>query len=333
MPLLIFISLFTTLFRGTLLVAQNYEYGEDKPISDYFTEIDEKSFFHQQRIHGMKREINNYSERLHRLQSRFDQIFYGLAGQNDFKTPFDLSVEPIKPQIRSKISEKPTSQYADANKKLEYSDPASTHSITTPLPDQSQVEITKPVEISKPPTAYSTNQTSDTSPLGKYFIVSPGFSIPYKTHSQNSDSYKYSNRRYRPGLVLNIMGGWKSDRLRFGIGGMYKINNHHDSSFEKVGGTVIPFSNQSQTFAGYLDLAYEFPLSGSIDGFVETGIGYYLSLIEAPRDRKNHGIFAMIKTGLIWTFSDLIALRNAYGYAHEEEVPAFLAEFGLFFDF
>ena len=46
-----------------------------KPVTEYFDSVDDKSYYQSQRIHGMKQEINRYSERLHGLQKRFDEIF------------------------------------------------------------------------------------------------------------------------------------------------------------------------------------------------------------------------------------------------------------------
>ena len=59
--------------------------AEEKPVSDYFEKVDDRSFYQQQRIHGLKSELNNYSSRLHTLQQRFDQIFYGLSSQGNIR--------------------------------------------------------------------------------------------------------------------------------------------------------------------------------------------------------------------------------------------------------
>ena len=94
-----------------------------------------------------------------------------------------------------------------------------------------------------------------------------------------------------------------------------------------------PISGHSQTIAGYLDLGLRTPIASSLDAYMELGLGYYLSLVEDPRKRKDHGFFATGSLGLAWNLSDLIALRFGYRYLHEEEVPAHVAELGLNFDF
>ena len=34
----------------------------DKPVVDYYEDLDDKTYYHQKRIHGMKGELNNYSQ-------------------------------------------------------------------------------------------------------------------------------------------------------------------------------------------------------------------------------------------------------------------------------
>ena len=79
--------------------------AEEKPVSDYFEKVDDRSFYQQQRIHGLKSELNNYSSRLHTLQQRFDQIFYGLSSKGDHSTPFDLSNSPRRPVYQQRSLE------------------------------------------------------------------------------------------------------------------------------------------------------------------------------------------------------------------------------------
>ena len=68
---------------------------------DYFENVDDKSFYQSQSINGMKREINDYSERLHNLQTRFDEIFYGLSRGGSFQKPFDTELLPTRPERKS----------------------------------------------------------------------------------------------------------------------------------------------------------------------------------------------------------------------------------------
>ena len=53
-----------------------YGIGE-KPVSEYYSSVDKKSSYQKHKIRNLKGELNNYSGRLHNLQKRFDEIFYG----------------------------------------------------------------------------------------------------------------------------------------------------------------------------------------------------------------------------------------------------------------
>tara|TARA_B100000035_G_scaffold152558_1_gene129976 strand:+ start:1812 stop:2804 length:993 start_codon:yes stop_codon:yes gene_type:complete len=315
--------------------------AEEKPVSDYFEKVDDRSFYQQQRIHGLKSELNNYSSRLHTLQQRFDQIFYGLSSQGKHSTPFELSNSPQKPIYQQRTYE---SNY-------------STPGTFTPSPTPRSVPQSVPQEFQKQqPVRSQTNQLAfsvdapgkyskegkvaslfdpeqaSRESLGGYLVISPGFSIPFKTHEGDPSVYKSRHREYDPGVSVNIAGGLEKNPFRVGLGVSYKRHSLDDSSYEVIGGPD-PISGHSQTVAGYLDLGLRTPIASSLDAYMGVGLGYYLSLIEDPRKRKDHGFFATGSLGLAWNVTDLIALRFGYRYLHEDEVPSHVAELGLNFDF
>ena len=315
--------------------------AEEKPVSDYFEKVDDRSFYQQQRIHGLKSELNNYSSRLHTLQQRFDQIFYGLSSQGKHSTPFELSNSPQKPIYQQRTYE---SNY-------------STPGTFTPSPTPRSVPQSVPQEFQKQqPVRSQTNQLAfsvdapgkyskegkvaslfdpeqaSRESLGGYLVISPGFSIPFKTHEGDPSVHKSRHREYDPGVSVNIAGGLEKNPFRVGLGVSYKRHSLDDSSYEVIGGPD-PISGHSQTVAGYLDLGLRTPIASSLDAYMGVGLGYYLSLIEDPRKRKDHGFFATGSLGLAWNVSDLIALRFGYRYLHEDEVPSHVAELGLNFDF
>ena len=74
-------------------------FEKEKPVLSYYENLDDKTYFHQRRIHGMKGELNDYSQKLHNLQQRFDQIFYGLSANQSFKTPFMFPINPFAPPM------------------------------------------------------------------------------------------------------------------------------------------------------------------------------------------------------------------------------------------
>ena len=314
--------------------------AEEKPVSDYFEKVDDRSFYQQQRIHGLKSELNNYSSRLYTLQKRFDQIFYGLSSEGKHSTPFELSDIPKKPVYKPKTYE-------------------NNFTSTSPTPISSaQQSVSSELNESQPPLRSQTNQlafsvdapgqyskegkvTSLFDPdqasrenLGGYLIISPGFSVPFKTHQGDPSVHKSRHREYDPGISLNLAGGLEKNPFRVGMGISYKRHSMDDSAYEvHAGPTLIPISGHSQTIAGYLDLGLRTPIASSLDAYMGLGIGYYLSLVEDPRKRKVHGFFATGSLGLAWNFTDLIAVRLGYRYLHEDEVPSHVAEIGMNFDF
>ena len=95
---------------SSLLLSQEYddrEYralAQRKPIVDYYETVNDKSFYQLKRIHGMKGELNSYSEKLHNLQDRFDKIFYGLSSKGNFQTPFDTTMQPARPVVQPRTA-------------------------------------------------------------------------------------------------------------------------------------------------------------------------------------------------------------------------------------
>lgn len=345
MPILsILFLLLSILLTNTLFAQFNRDdvylpLSSQKPTIDYFETVDEKSYYQRQRIHGMKRDINDYSQRLHTLQRRFDEIFYGLSGNKSFDTPFDLSQKPTRPVSRQLIEETTVSPVL--NPRVAESFPVSDQSdliepsTISPPENQLAFQVDGPGSFVQDGKSAGLLKSSDSNSaeLGKYLIVSPGLAIPFKIHRPNPGMIKTSYRRYDPGVSLNLSGGFERNGFRFGLGGMFKTNKHHGSSYEKIGGTKTHFENHSKTFAGFLDVGYRLKLFGSLDGFAGIGLGYYLSIIEAPRKRKDHGFFASGNLGIAYNLNELISLSLGYRYLHEEEVPAHLAELGLDFDF
>ena len=300
-------------------------FEKEKPVVSYYEDLDDKTFYHQRRIHGMKGELNSYSKKLHNLQDRFDQIFYGLSGGKSFKTPFDVTNQPSRP--------KRTGWY-EANATIV--DPASRIGGIAELPavtsvpsaDQlafkvnAQGEGNPDEEVASPfsPTSRYTGS------IGKYLIITPGLALPFKTHSDGA-----TYRKYDPGLSLSLAGGLKRGGLRFGLGVTYKKNSFHNSAKEVASGMRL--GDGSKTYAFYLDLAYEALIAGDLGAYAGLGLGYYHSRIQDLAKRTQNGFFGTGALGLTYNFSDLLALRLGYRYFHEDEVPAHMAELGLDFEF
>ena len=296
-----------------------------KPVVEYYENIDDKSFYQQKRIHGMKGELNNYSEKLHNLQDRFDKIFYGLSSHGNFKTPFDTSNQPSRPVFERAV-QPPLSFSTGVNRDNPLID-----NPVEPVPPENQLafNVDSPGTFTKDDQVVSTFNPNERAGLGYYLLLRPGMAFPHKIH-KTPRSY----RRYDPGFSANIAGGFTINRFKIGMGGFYKANAFHDSSKLNILGKQL--TGDSQTLAGYLDLGYEFTVISRLEAYLGVGIGYYLSLIEDNNNlssRKEHDIFLTASTGLSWRFSELFSLSMGYRYFHENEVPAHLAELGLNLEF
>jgi opacity protein-like surface antigen len=321
-------SLLITYFCGSCLLAQrnytsDYTSIQGKPVVEYYENIDDKSFYQQKRIYGMKGELNNYSEKLHNLQDRFDKIFYGLSSHGNFKTPFDTSNQPARPVFDRTVE--PSAPVVENFNASIINNPVE------PVPSENQLafNVDSAGTFTKDDQVVSTFNPKQRNGLGHYFVLRPGVSFPHKIH-KTTRSYK----RYDPGFTTNISGGFTINRFKIGLGGGYKVSSFHDSS--KLNSPLKQLTGDSKTFAGYLDIGYSFNVVSRLEAYLGVGVGYYLSLIEDRNNlnsRKEHDIFLTGSTGVAIRFSEWFSLSLGYRYFHEDEVPAHISELGLNFEF
>jgi opacity protein-like surface antigen len=303
-------------------------FEKEKPVLSYYENLDDKTYFHQRRIHGMKGELNDYSQKLHNLQQRFDQIFYGLAANHSFKTPFDVSNQPVRPSFANRLEGNLTSGQSVSVPSNDFSRvPREAEATPSSGPNQLAFNVDSPGESKNGNQVGSSfiPSNSGSRGLGAYLILTPAVVMPSKTHE--GVDFK---RKYDPGFAVSLASGIKKNGFRLGLGALYKRNDFDSSSRDKSG---KPLTQDSETFSVYLDLGYEFALVGSLDGYLGLGLGYYRSYVEDPLERSEDGFLASGAIGLAYNFSDLVALRLGYRYFHEDEVPAHLAELGLGFEF
>ena len=129
----------------------------------------------------MKGELNNYSEKLHNLQQRFDQIFYGLTARNSFKTPFDVSNQPTRPArgtaFEANASNTP---FAGAQARPR---PQANNTFQPPQSvetgNQLAFNVNSPGKFTQDKQVVSSfsPRSSDGGGIGKYLIISPG--VPF----------------------------------------------------------------------------------------------------------------------------------------------------------
>ena len=198
-----------------------------------------------------------------------------------------------------------------------------------PAENQLAFKVDSPGSFSRNGKTISTFNLKANSGLGYYFLLNSGVALPNRKHD-TSLIYK----KYDPGFSANIAGGIKTNGFRIGMGGAYRSHNFHESSeLRSLSKSLV---GKSETFSGFLDLGYEFDITNSLDVYFGLGLGYYLSLIDDNKDlstRKEHDFFISASTGVSWNYSELFSLSLGYRYAHENEVPAHLAELGLNFNF
>ena len=324
-----YLCLLPVFLFGSLLHSQDENFFEkEKPVLSYYENLDDKTYFHQRRIHGMKGELNNYSEKLHNLQKRFDQIFYGLSGDHSFKTPFDVTNQPVRPTYSRRLEGNSSSGNSLVNSPRSLSRvPLDAEPFTLPSPNQLAFNVSSPEQPTQEEEVVSsfTPSRSSSGGLGGYLILTPGIAVPFKSHK--GDDYL---RKYDAGPSLSLAGGIQKNGFRIGLGTLLKKNEFDSNSWYDKNN---PLTQESKTFAVYLDLGYDFGLIGDLDGYVGLGLGYYRTSIQDPSKRNQDGFLATGSIGLAYNFSDLIALRLGYRYFHEDEVPAHLAELGLGFEF
>ena len=301
---------------------------------DFFEDVDEKSFYQQKRIYGMKNELNNYSEKLHNLKERFDRIFYGLSSDGRFSTPFDTSSQPQRPVQEpiepASLSFPPVSTSSGTIKENNPSvDELANDEEVNVTPPQNQLafNVESPGEFTQNDMIVSTFDPEYSPAGGYYLILSPGIALPYEKHN-SSKSY----RKYDPGFSGSLASGLQAGAFRIGLGGIYKRHTFHHSA--RLHSSSLRLAGDSETFAGFLDLGYTFPLYTKLEANIGAGIGYYLSIIDDNRDqssRKDHDLYLTLSSGLAWRFSEYFSMQLNYRYFHEDEVPAHLIELGLNF--
>jgi opacity protein-like surface antigen len=324
--LILFLSLFFSVFA---MAQETYDseynsYASNKPVVDYYENMDDKSFYQQKRIHGMKGELNNYSEKLHNLQDRFDKIFYGLSSQGNFKTPFDTSNQPARPVIQPRVEYTPPA--AQVNPSLLDDIPE----VNQPSANQLAFNVNSPGTFTQDDKVVSTFNPNSKNGAGYYLLFRPGMAFASKIH-KNADSYK----RFDHGFSATLAGGFRVNNFNIGLGGVYKKHSFHDDSKLRRP-RLLSLTGDSETYSGFLDLGYNLNVSSSIDLYAGIGVGYYLTLIDDNRDlssRKDHGVFLTGSTGISWKMSEVFALSLGYRYVYEDEVPAHIVELGANFTF
>ena len=335
-----------------------------RKVQDYFQDVESKSYYQQERIRSMKGEMNEYSERLHSLQDKFQQIFYGKSTDELHQSPFGEKEkisypqrkyrEPM-PEVESIVPPtKPASSFQSRSNQLAFrvDEPK-----TTPPQDEQRVSGSEsPINIveedhtdslnkktwdepdSYEPDSYESDGESN---FGGYLIVRPSVIFPYKKQTSHQSPSRSKHRVYKEGMAVALSAGYKWKSWTLGGGILYRQNKHDSESFETaVGVNNEPFAegSKSMSIAGFFEGGYTHSFNHLFGIYGNIGLGYGVSVIEdfapalspgADRTRLDPFFLATVGLGATWTPIDHFALSLGYRYLYEDEVPAHAIEVGL----
>jgi opacity protein-like surface antigen len=329
------------LLTSTLGTAQANDVLGTRKVQDYFKDVESKSYYQQERIRSTKREMNEYSKRLHSLQERFNHIFYGKSKKNSHENPFEK--EPRVPYPKRQYTER-------RNKVSTESRPGNPVNF---LDESNQLAFTVEQGNAKPPRASSgiVSKSTDLKTLKStsarsisaikthlkgYFILRPGFTIPHRSKTKNYPDYpgKSKHREYENGFSLLVSGGFKfSNGFKIG-GGAFHRKTKHDSgkSFQEWPNLKVYYPNGSESISwgGFVEFGYEHALNDFFNLYSDFGVGYGVSITDKTLGSDiDDFVFLTGALGVSWTPVDFFALSMGYRYLHEEEVPAHAIELGI----
>jgi hypothetical protein len=335
---------------------QSYIPAEERSAYDYFDRVGDKSFYQQQKIEFMKDELNDYSRRLHSLQEKFNQRFFGLGSGGRHQNPFaqgeapptsmpkiDAGItEPILPSERAKRRTPIYSKSNDSQKlAFEVNGPAVS---TDNLTQDSSSEIT---DLGSSPSLEKDVIEDQAFPIrpkntGSYLILRPGVTFPYRAKTSHFPGNKSKHREYDPGFLLSLSGGYQWNGFSFGGGGLYRKNRHdRKHSYEKSGGVKYDFISKSasSTLAGFLEFGYEHRFNDWFKFYSNINLGYGVSVVE---DYSDQGIPAWTNrrridttfitgaaAGIGFHGNESFSFLFGYRFLHEDEVPAHALEIGI----
>lgn len=354
--------LFFLLWANSVGFAQSPNALGARKVQDYFQDVESKSYYQQERIRSMKGEMNEYSERLHSLQEKFQQIFYGRSTDELHQSPFGEKQkisypkrkyrEPM-PEVESIVPRtKPAARFQSRSNQLAFQVDQPQPQSPPPTPEvkeqtslsespnssfEDELIVNSEEPVRDQPVSYEPETGSDS---GGYFILRPGVIFPYqkKTTHQNSNTIKH--REYDVGVAVSLSGGYRWNGWKLGGGMLYRQNKHDSESFETDGVNVEPFADgsKSMSIAGFIEGGYTHSINHLFGIYGTIGLGYGVSVIEdfAPalsmgedRTRLDPFFLATVGLGATWTPIDNFALSLGYRYLYEDEVPAHAIEVGV----
>ena len=283
---------------------------------DYFESPHSQGYQRQKVITTMKKEVNSYSERLHDLQERFYQIFYGQDGNSSFDAPFKNTSIPspaVVPMTKPKGAYLPPEPIV--------------------YEESSGQQLAFEVDVSQGMNPRLEEGAGDRF-LGSgkgYWVIRSGLAYPYETQTGSTGGVtKY--RKYKTGFLMNAVGGYAMNNWRFGAGVHFRRNLFHSSSYQGNSGKGFGSSKGATTFGALLDLGYHYPLLDDFDIILNFGAGYGVSVVQdsLSGDSRYDPTFLLLPgVGGRWNFSSNYSFDFGYRFVREDEVPVHAFELGF----
>ena len=325
----------------SLVNGQGYRPAQERNAYDYFDRVGDKSYYQQQKIDFMKDEMNDYSRRLHSLQEKFNQKFFGSESGDGFKSPFSKqsSESPSQKSFQEPEKEEPkqtSPRYLKNSQKLAFE--VNLGEATPVVVDEQPNQVREANQDASPPVSRQTQG------VGGYLVLRPGITLPYDDKTSHFPGGKSKHREYKPGPMVSLSGGYKWGGLMLGAGALYKENKYDlGDSYEEVGGTRYSFNSgsKSKTVAGFVEVGYEHWLDQRVKFISNLNVGYGVSLVEDyssastfggvsyNRERIDPTFYGSLGFGVGFAASEYFALQLGYRYLYEDEVPAHAFEIGL----
>ena len=330
-----------------------------RKVQDYFQDVESKSYYQQERIRSMKGEMNEYSERLHSLQDKFQQIFYGRSADELHQSPFGEKEkisypkrkyrEPM-PEVESIVpSTKRASSFQSRSNQLAFR--VDEPKATPPEEEQGLRGSESPSNTVEEGRKDDLNENKWDEPashesvggsnFGGYLIIRPSVIFPYKKQTSHQNPSKSKHRVYEEGMAITLSAGYKWKSWKLGGGILYRQNKYDSESFETVDGVnkkSFADGSKSKSIAGFIEGGYTHSFNHFFGIYGNIGLGYGVSVVEdfapalsagADRARLDPFFLATLGLGATWTPIDNFALSLGYRYLYEDEVPAHAIEVGI----
>jgi len=337
---------------------QSYSPAQERSAYDYFDRLGDKSFYQQQKIEFMKDEMNDYSRRLHSLQEKFNQRFFGIGSGQNYQNPFaqgEVS-PPSLPKIEEQMEESPPPSRMSRRPLPSYSKSGDSQKlafeVNSPSPSSDNLTPDLPPDTTVIDSSFSSaeNETQlhvqpvQAKDTVAYLILHPGITFPYRGKSSHFAGDKSKHREYDPGFSLTLSGGYQWNGFSFGGGGLYRKNKHdRKHSYEKSGGVEYDFisGSASSTFAAFLEFGYNHHFNDWFKFYSNINLGYGVSVVEdysaspmvtppgTNRTRIDTTFIGSGGLGLGFHPNEHLAFLLGYRFFYEDEVPAHALEVGI----